>query len=66
MQAGEAITIRVSAIANGFLVTEERADGNYRSGRSEALFSPTIEAVERELVIRFRAAQSIEPKEDDF
>lgn len=63
------VSIQVERIANGFLVQERRsAPGEWLSG--ERLFYPTMDLVERELVIRLRAAQALTPEtsipESDF
>jgi hypothetical protein len=66
VEIGESVTLRVSAIANGFLVTEERSDEKYSAARTQPLFYPTLKGVEAELVFRFRSAQQLGLKEVDF
>lgn len=65
LTSGQRATVSVRAIANGFIVVEEKHDGqSYSSAESEPLFYPTMEGVERELVTRFRAAIALEVASD--
>lgn len=61
------LSVEVEAIANGFLVRERKSEG-YRGVVSPALFYPTMDAVERELVIRLRAAAALDASKggEDF
>ena len=58
MSPGERAKVEVEAIANGFLVREVK-DADHCGIYGDWLFYPTLEAVERELVIRFRAAMAL-------
>lgn len=65
LEAGQRASVSVRAIANGFLVVEEKHDGqSYSCSESQPLFYPTLEGVERELVTRFRAALALEIASD--
>jgi hypothetical protein len=63
----DSLEVTVERIANGFLVTE-RKRANYATAASERLFYPNMETIERELVIRLRAAATLDMKkaEENF
>lgn len=63
MNIGDKISVQVEAIANGFLVREERRS-DYRGTTGPKLFYPSMEMVERELTVRMRAAAALEIRED--
>jgi hypothetical protein len=63
MKIGDKISVTVEAIANGFLVREERRSG-YRGTTGTKLFYPSMKVVERELTTRMRAAAELEIRED--
>lgn len=53
------ISVQVRRIANGFVVREEKSN-DYRTAYGEELFYPTMEAVEREFVIRLKVAATMD------
>lgn len=61
------IEVTVERIANGFLVRESKQK-DYSTAYSERLFYPSMESVERELLVRLRAATTLDMSkaEDSF
>ena len=61
------LEVRVRRIANGFLVTESKGV-DYKTARSDELFYPAMAGVEAELLVRLKAAASLDMKtaEQDF